>query len=104
MNIDQQTVHKVADLARIEIKDNEVDALTVEMNKILTFMEKLNELDTENVKPLVYMNEQANVWRSDVAKNEISTTEGLKNSAVHNENFFFVPKIIETSTTNSNEK
>lgn len=104
MNIDQQTIHKVADLARIEIKHNEVDALTVEMNKILTFMEKLNELDTENVKPLVYMNEQANIWRADVAKNEISTAEGLKNSAVHNENFFLVPKIIETSMSNSNEK
>lgn len=95
MKINQKTVHKVADLARIEIKDNEVDALTVEMNKILTFMEKLNELDTENVKPLVYMNERSNVWREDIAKNEISTEEGLKNSAVHNDNFFFVPKIIE---------
>ncbi len=95
MNIDQQTVYKVADLARIEINDNEVDALTVEMNKILTFMEKLNELNTEDVAPLVYMNEQANVWREDIVRNEISTAEGLKNSAVHNENFFFVPKIIE---------
>lgn len=95
MKIDQKIVYKVADLARIEIKDNEVDALTGEMNKILTFMEKLNELDTEHVKPLVYMNEQSNNWREDVAKNEISTTEGLKNSAVHNESFFFVPKIIE---------
>ena len=95
MKINKQTVHKVADLARIAIKDNEVDALTIEMNKILTFMEKLNELDTEAVKPLVYMNEQSNVWREDIAKNEISTKEGLKNSAVHNENFFFVPKIIE---------
>lgn len=95
MKIDQQMVYKVADLARIEIKDNEVDALTVEMNKILTFMEKLNELDTSEIKPLVYMNEQPNVWREDIAKSEISTDEGLKNSAVHNENFFFVPKIIE---------
>lgn len=95
MNIDQQIVHKVADLARIEIKDSEVDALTVEMNKILTFMEKLNELDTKTVKPLVYMNEQSNVWREDIAKNEISTEDGLKNSAIHNESFFFVPKIIE---------
>ncbi len=101
MNINQQTVHKVADLARIEIKDNEVDALTVEMNKILTFMEKLNELDTEHVKPLVYMNEQSNVWREDVAKNKITTADGLKNSAVHNENFFLVPKIIETSISSS---
>ncbi len=95
MVIDKQTVHKVADLARIEIKDNEVENLTKEMNKILTFMEKLNELDTEGVKPLVYMNEEANVWREDVAKNEISVKDGLKNAALHNERFFMVPKIIE---------
>ncbi|WP_343532413.1 Asp-tRNA(Asn)/Glu-tRNA(Gln) amidotransferase subunit GatC [Pedobacter sp.] len=95
MVIDKQTVHKVADLARIEIKDSEVDHLTKEMNKILTFMEKLNELDTEGVKPLVYMNEEANVWREDVAKNEISVKDGLKNAALHNERFFMVPKIIE---------
>lgn len=95
MVIDKNTVNKVADLARIEIKENEVDALTKEMNKILTFMEKLNELDTDGVKPLVYMNEEANVWREDVAKNEISVADGLKNAALHNESFFLVPKIIE---------
>lgn len=95
MVIDKNTVYKVADLARIEIKENEVDHLTQEMNKILAFMEKLNALDTEGVKPLVYMNEEANVWREDVVKKEISVADGLKNSAVHNENFFLVPKIIE---------
>jgi len=95
MKIDKQTVHKVADLARIAIEDNEVDVLTVEMNKILTFMEKLNELDTNGVKPLIYMNEEVNIWREDVAKQEITVADGLKNAALHNENFFFVPKIIE---------
>ncbi|GAB1462517.1 Asp-tRNA(Asn)/Glu-tRNA(Gln) amidotransferase subunit GatC [Pedobacter sp.] len=95
MVIDKNTVYKVADLARIEIKENEVNHLTQEMNKILAFMEKLNSLDTEGVKPLVYMNEEANVWREDVVKNEISVADGLKNSALHNENFFLVPKIID---------
>lgn len=95
MIIDKKTVYKVADLARIEIKENEVDHLTQEMNKVLTFMEKLNELDTEGVEPLVYMNEEVNVWREDVAKNEISVADGVKNAAVHNERFFLVPKIIE---------
>lgn len=96
MIVDEKTIYKVADLARIEIKEEEVELLSVEMNKILTFMEKLNELDTTSVKPLVYMNEEVNVWREDIAKQEISITDGLKNSAVHNESFFFVPKIIET--------
>ncbi len=95
MIIDEKTIHKVAELARIEIKEEEVERLSIDMNKILLFMEKLNELDTTNVKPLVYMNEEVNVWREDVIKQEITTTEALKNSAAHNENFFLVPKIIE---------
>lgn len=95
MTIDKQTINKVADLARIAVGDNEVENLTADMNKILTFMEKLNELDTTGVQPLVYMNEEENVWREDVVKQEISVEDGLKNSAKHNEHYFFVPKIIE---------
>ena len=63
MNIDKATIYKVADLARIEIAEEEVGTLQADMNKILTFMEKLNELDTKNVAPLVYMNSEVNVWR-----------------------------------------
>lgn len=95
MNIDKQTIYKVADLARIEVKEEEVDGLITEMSKILTFMEKLNELDTEHVEPLVYMNPEVNVWRDDVVKQEITVKEGLMNAAKHNEEFFMVPKIIE---------
>ncbi|WP_432710397.1 Asp-tRNA(Asn)/Glu-tRNA(Gln) amidotransferase subunit GatC [Pedobacter sp.] len=95
MNIDKQTIYKVADLARIEIKEEEVGNLITEMSKILTFMEKLNELDTKDVEPLVYMNPEVNVWRDDVVKQEITVKEALMNSAKHNEEFFMVPKIIE---------
>lgn len=95
MNIDQKTIYKVADLARIEIDADEVETLQADMNKILTFMEKLNELDTSNVEPLVYMNPEVNVWRADEVVQEISVENALKNAAVHNENYFMVPKILE---------
>lgn len=95
MNLDAKTIHKIADLARIHIDEKQVDVLIPEMNKVLSFMEKLNELDTTNVKPLVYMNESVNVWREDVVKQEITTEEGLKNAAKHADEFFMVPKIIE---------
>ncbi|MGA9649401.1 Asp-tRNA(Asn)/Glu-tRNA(Gln) amidotransferase subunit GatC [Pedobacter sp.] len=95
MNLDAKTIHKIADLARIHINEKEVETLIPEMNKILSFMEKLNELDTSAVKPLVYMNEATNVWREDVVKQEISTADGLKNAAKHTDEFFMVPKIIE---------
>jgi len=95
MNIDKKTIHKVADLARIEVKEEQVDDLIEEMSKILTFMEKLNELDTRDVEPLVYLNPEVNVFREDVIKQEITVEEGLMNASKHNEEFFMVPKIIE---------
>lgn len=95
MTIDKQTIDKVANLARIAIQEEEAESLMADMNKILTFMEKLNELDTTGVAPLVYMNEEENVWREDIVKEEISVSEGLNNAALHNESFFMVPKIIE---------
>lgn len=95
MIIDKQTIAKVANLARIEIQENEVEALITDMNKILTFMEKLNELDTNGVDPLVYMNKDENVWREDVVDQKLNAKDGLKNSAVHDDRFFFVPKILE---------
>lgn len=95
MIIDKQTITKVANLARIEIQENDVEELITDMNKILTFMEKLNELDTTGVEPLVYMNSDENIWREDVIDQKISVQDGLKNSAVHDDRFFFVPKIIE---------
>ncbi len=72
MNIDKQTIYKIADLARIDIEEKEVETLRADMNKILSFMEKLNELDTTGVEPLVYMNDEENVWREDIVKQEIS--------------------------------
>lgn len=95
MNINEETIYKVANLARIEIKEAEVPGLIDEMSKILTFMEQLNSLDTTAVEPLVYMNDTNNVWRADEAKTEIAVEDALKNAAEHNERFFMVPKIIE---------
>jgi aspartyl-tRNA(Asn)/glutamyl-tRNA(Gln) amidotransferase subunit C len=95
MNIDKETIYKVADLARIEIGAHEVKNLQADMNKILTFMEKLNELDTDAVEPLVYMNPEVNVWREDIVIQELPVSEGLKNAALHNEEFFLVPKILD---------
>ncbi|PST83334.1 Asp-tRNA(Asn)/Glu-tRNA(Gln) amidotransferase GatCAB subunit C [Pedobacter yulinensis] len=95
MNLDKERIYKIADLARIHIEDKDIDTLRADMNRILTFMEKLNELDTTHVEPLRYMNEQVNTWRADEVRNELSTEEGLMNAAEHNDRFFLVPKIIE---------
>lgn len=95
MKIDAAVTKKVAHLARIAVDDAEVEQLSAHLSKILTFMEKLNELDTDHVAPLVYMKEGVNVWREDVVKSDISREEALKNAQSENNMYFTVPKMIE---------
>ena len=95
MVIDKETVEKVANLARLELAEDEKQELIKDMSQILDFMDKLNEIDTTGVEPLVYMNDEVNVYREDVIKQEITTEEGLKNAPKHTDEYFLVPKVIE---------
>lgn len=95
MKITKETVKKIGDLARIEIREEEVDALAKELSKILTFMDKLNEVDTEHVAPLVHMNDDVNKWREDQAHTTLTPSQGMANAPVGRGNYFAVPKIIE---------
>lgn len=94
MNIDQETVDRIAHLARLELSDAEKQETIKDMNRILTFMDKLNEVDTSAVEPLVYMNTDVNVLREDVVKQEITHEEALLNAPEKDENFFHVAKVI----------
>jgi aspartyl-tRNA(Asn)/glutamyl-tRNA(Gln) amidotransferase subunit C len=95
MIIDKETVEKVANLARLELAEDEKDEMIKDMSKILDFMAKLNEIDTSGVDPLVYMTDEVNVLREDVIKQEITTAEGLENSPKHTSDYFLVAKVIE---------
>lgn len=94
MNIDEQTVDKIAHLARLELAADEKQAMITDMNKILGFMDKLNEVDTTGVEPLVYMTAEVNNLRDDVVKQDITTEEALKNAPMHDDSHFLVAKVI----------
>ncbi|MBK0380899.1 Asp-tRNA(Asn)/Glu-tRNA(Gln) amidotransferase subunit GatC [Mucilaginibacter segetis] len=94
MTIDEKTVDKIAHLARLELADAEKQEMIKDMNKILGFMDKLNEVDTAGVEPLVYMTEEVNVLREDVVKQDITTEEALKNAPEHDDKYFLVAKVI----------
>jgi len=94
MTIDEVTVDKIANLARLELTGDEKQAMIVDMNKILGFMDKLNEIDTSGVEPLVYMTNEVNVLREDVVKQEITHTEALQNAPKHDDDYFLVAKVI----------
>jgi len=95
MIIDKETVEKVANLARLELAEDEKEAMIKDMSKILDFMAKLNEIDTSGVEPLVYMTDEVNVLRDDVVKQTITTEEGLKNAPKQNKDYFLVAKVID---------
>ncbi|MBD1366345.1 Asp-tRNA(Asn)/Glu-tRNA(Gln) amidotransferase subunit GatC [Mucilaginibacter sp. ZT4R22] len=95
MTIDEQTVDKIAHLARLELAPDEKAEMIADMNKILGFMDKLNEVDTTGVEPLVYMTDEPNVLREDVVKQVITTEEALKNAPDHDNSHFLVAKVIK---------
>ena len=94
MAVTRKDVEHIAELARLKFADAEIDSYTDQLNEILNYMEKLNELDTENIEPLSHPVEGNNVFREDKTIPSISTEEALKNAPEKDERFFKVPKII----------
>jgi len=95
MKIDSKTVDKIAHLARLEFNEENKEAMMKDMNNMLGFIDKLNELHTDNVQPLIYMSDEVNVLREDDVMHEITQQEALKNAPKHDSDYFKVPKVIE---------
>ena len=95
MNIDNETIAKMAHLARLEVNENEQESLLKDMNNILHFMEKLNELDTSKVEPLIYLTDEVNVFREDEIEKDITPTEALRNAPKQDGTYFQVEKVID---------
>ena len=95
MKIDRATVDKIAHLARLELTEVEKERSIEELSEILSFMEKLNELDTDGVEPLIYMNEAVNVLRPDVVIQEMTREEALQNAPLKNSEYIKVSKVIQ---------
>lgn len=95
MKVDKSTLEKVAHLSRLNIKPEEETKLLQDMSDILSWVEKLNELDTEGVTPLTHMTQEVNVFRPDVAENSISQANALKNAPAKDDQYFKVPKVLK---------
>ena len=95
MKIDKQTLDKLAHLSRLEIKEADEAAMIRDLSNIVTFVEKLNEVNTDGVEPLTTMSQEINALRDDVAGGHLSHEEALKNAPSKDKDFFRVPKVIE---------
>lgn len=95
MKLDEETLAKIAHLSRLEIDEKETDKMLRDMSNMLTFVEKLNEVNTDGVEPLTTMSHEVNALREDVVKQDLTHPEVLQNAPKKDAEFFRVPKVLE---------
>jgi aspartyl-tRNA(Asn)/glutamyl-tRNA(Gln) amidotransferase subunit C len=95
MAITRETLDKIAHLARLEFAEADADKILTDMNGILAFVDKLNEVDTEGVEPLTNMSHEINAFREDEVKPHLSHESALLNAPKKDEDYFRVPKVLE---------
>lgn len=94
MSVTLKDVEHIAELARLKFSNEELENFTSQLNQILEYVEKLNELNTDNVEPLSHPVEGVNAFRADELKPSINREEALKNAPDSDNEFFKVPKVI----------
>jgi aspartyl-tRNA(Asn)/glutamyl-tRNA(Gln) amidotransferase subunit C len=95
MKLDVETLQKIAHLSRLDINEEDTDQMLRDMSNMLTFVEKLNEVNTDGVAPLTTMSHELNNLREDVAKVDLTHDEVLSNAPKKDEDYFRVPKVLE---------
>ena len=95
MSIDLKTIKHISKLSRISVDEIKAEKLVEDLNSIFDFIEKLNELKTDNVEPLTSVAETTLKLRHDQVKSKNIREQVIKNSPEENEDYFVVPKVIE---------
>jgi len=95
MEINNELIDKLSALAKLEFEGDDKELIKEDLTKMLGFIEKLNNVDTEGVEPLIYMTEEESVMRPDVVKETISQEEALKNAPQKDSYYFKVPKVLK---------
>ena len=94
MEVNDELVDNLANLARLHFSDEEKQDLKKDLQRMIQFVDKLNELDVANTEPLLHMSDNTNVLREDEVKGSITRKEGLQNAPDTDGVFFKVPKVI----------
>ena len=94
MKITAQEVQKVAELARLDIDDSQVDHLAEQLAAILDYMDKLSEVDTSDIDPTAHAIELTNAFREDAVHEHLDREKSLANAPQREEGSFVVPKVI----------
>jgi aspartyl-tRNA(Asn)/glutamyl-tRNA(Gln) amidotransferase subunit C len=94
MKITDEIVDHIAHLSRLEFEGESKQAIKEDMERIVNFMEKLHEVDTENVEPLIFMTKEINHLREDEAQVTVTQEQALKNAPKADSDYFRIPKVL----------
>ena len=95
MEVNDAMVDKLAHLSRLQFSDKEKAEIKNDLQRMIEFVEKLNELDLEAVSPMLFVSDEVNVLREDEIKGSITPEQALKNAPLHDEKFIKVPKVLK---------
>ncbi|MGB1730316.1 MAG: Asp-tRNA(Asn)/Glu-tRNA(Gln) amidotransferase subunit GatC [Crocinitomicaceae bacterium] len=94
MKINDELVQHIAHLARLEFEGDELNEIKGDMSKIIGFMDKLSELDTEDVEPLIFMTDKVNVLREDKPERILTSEDALRNAPKKDSDYFRISKVL----------
>ena len=95
MKINDDLVQHIAHLARLEFQGEDLKAIKGDMQNIISFMDKLSELDTEEVEPLIFISDEVNVLREDLVEKTVTSEQALKNAPKKDSDYFRIPKVLD---------
>jgi aspartyl-tRNA(Asn)/glutamyl-tRNA(Gln) amidotransferase subunit C len=95
MEVNDAMIEKVAHLARLKFNEEEKQEIKSDLQRMIAFVEKLNELNLEGVAPLLHMSDEVNVLRADEVKGSVDRIEALRNAPLHDDQFLKVPKVLK---------
>ena len=96
MKVNNKLVEHLAHLSRLDFDDNSKEKMKFDFEKMLDFVAKLEEVDTDNIEPLSYMSSELNVLREDKVKQELTQEQALQNAPVNDTDYIRIPKVIDT--------
>ena len=95
MKITNKLIQDIAALAKLEFDEQSAKQMKADLEKIIGFVDKLSEIDSEGVDPLIYLSEEVNVLREDEIKAVVSQVEALKNAPEKDSDYFKVPTVLK---------
>ena len=95
MEISSKLIEDIAALAKLEFDEKSAEQMKVDLERIIGFIDKLSEIDTDGVEPLIYLSEEVSVLREDGIKAMVSQVEALKNAPEKDSDYFKVPTVLK---------